>query len=38
MKSIYNRLYRLIQTIKADRVFAWEENNVYTSTLVWVGF
>lgn len=34
MKSIYNRLYRLIQTIKADQVIAWEGNNVYTSTPV----
>lgn len=34
MKSIYNRLYRLIQTIKADQVLAWEGNNVYTSTPV----
>ena len=34
MKSIYNRLYRLIQTIKADQVLALEGNNVYTSTPV----
>jgi hypothetical protein len=34
MKSIYNRLYRLIQSIKADQVLAWEGNNVYTSTPV----
>lgn len=31
MKSIYNRLYRFIQNIKADQVLAWEGNNVYTS-------
>ena len=34
MKSIYNRLYRFIQNIKADQVLAWEGNNVYTSTPV----
>lgn len=34
MKSIYNRLHRLIQTIKADQIIAWEGNNVYFSTPV----
>lgn len=34
MKSIYNRLHRLIQTIKANQVIAWEGNNVYFSTPV----
>ena len=32
MKSIYNRLHRLIQTIKANQVIAWTGNNVYAHT------